>query len=87
MDHQIGAAFRELVDSVIVMPRKAGEPYTIETRGRLAALLGTKGTPIGKAAMSAKSLVPAEGIEPPTFGLQNLTDSLRWVACYISEIH
>lgn len=87
VDRQISAAFRELVDSVIVMPRKAGEPYTIETRGRLAALIGARvGHPeavqaalfmgvnsarMSKAAMSAKSMVPAEGIEPPTFGLQN----------------
>ncbi len=87
IDPQISASFRELVESVVVMPRKAGEPYTVETRGRLAALIGTpsgrpeaaqaalsiegKSTPIGKAVVSAKSVVPAEGIEPPTFGLQN----------------
>ncbi|MDH2341530.1 recombinase family protein [Bradyrhizobium sp. SSUT77] len=79
VDPQIGAAFRELVDSVIVIPRKAGEPYTIETRGRLAALIGTpagrpeaaqialsmgaKAAPIGKAAVSAKSMVRLRGLE------------------------
>ncbi|WP_271605826.1 recombinase family protein [Bradyrhizobium sp. CCBAU 11434] len=86
-DPQIAASFRELVESVVVLPRKPGEPYTVETRGRLAALIGAPvGRPeavqaaltmggrsarIGKSVVSAKPMVPAEGIEPPTFGLQN----------------
>lgn len=87
IDPQLAASFRELVESVVVMPRKAGEPYSVETRGRLARLIGApQGRPqaaeaalfmgdsrasMGKAALSAKPVVPAEGIEPPTFGLQN----------------
>jgi hypothetical protein len=34
------AAFRELVESVTVMPSADGEPLRIELRGRLATLLG-----------------------------------------------
>lgn len=87
IDPQIAASFRELVESVVVLPRKPGEPYMVETRGRLAALIGTPGgrpeavqaalsvrggsARVGKSVLSAKLLVPAEGIEPPTFGLQN----------------
>ncbi len=64
---QVAASFRDLIDSVVVMPRKPGEPYRLETRGRLAGLLGGP----GEAAMSAKLVVPVERIELPTFGLQN----------------
>jgi len=67
IDAQVAGSFRELVDSVVVMPRKPGEPYRLETRGRLAGLIGA---PVG-AAMSAKLVVPVERIELPTFGLQN----------------
>jgi hypothetical protein len=67
IDAQVAGSFRELVDSVVVMPRKPGEPYRLEARGRLA---GSIGAPVG-AAMSAKLVVPVERIELPTFGLQN----------------
>ncbi|MGX4803975.1 hypothetical protein [Bradyrhizobium guangdongense] len=79
VDPQIAVSFRELAESVVVLPRKPGEPYSVESRGRLAALIGV---PIGrpeafqaalsmgansariiKAALSAKLMVPAEGIE------------------------
>lgn len=68
IDPQVAASFRELVDSVVVMPRKAGELYALETRGRLAALIGAPAgrpgavqaasvggelAPIGKAVLSA----------------------------------
>jgi site-specific DNA recombinase len=67
IDAQVASSFRELVDSVVVMSRKPGEPYRLETRGRLAGLIGAP----GGAAMSAKLVVPVERIELPTFGLQN----------------
>jgi site-specific DNA recombinase len=67
IDPQVAASFRDLVDSVVVMARKPGEPYRLETRGRLASLIGGP----GGAAMSAKLVVPVERIELPTFGLQN----------------
>jgi hypothetical protein len=34
IDPQVAASFRELVDSVVVMARKPGEPYRLETKGR-----------------------------------------------------
>jgi site-specific DNA recombinase len=87
IDPQVVASFRELVDSVVVMARKPGEPYRLETRGRLAALIGgpggaasePKGVKSGRAtpsqmdgdSVSAKRVVPVERIELPTFGLQN----------------
>jgi site-specific DNA recombinase len=72
IDPQVAASFRELIDSVVVMARKPGEPYRLETRGRLAALIGGPGGALGVAkAMSAKLVVPVERIELPTFGLQN----------------
>ena len=46
IDAQVAGSFRELVDSVVVMPRKPGEPYRLETRGRLAGLIGA---PVGAA--------------------------------------
>jgi hypothetical protein len=53
-----------------VMARKPGEPYRLETRGRLAALIGGPGGALGAAkAVSAKLVVPVERIE--LFGLQN----------------
>jgi site-specific DNA recombinase len=87
IDAQVAASFRELIDSVVVMARKPGEPYRLETRGRLAALIGGPGGAAGtmcavlsvgvgpartaKNTMSAKQVVPVERIELPTFGLQN----------------
>jgi site-specific DNA recombinase len=69
---QIAASFRELVDSVVVLPRGPGEPYRLETRGRLASLIGGPSGAAGTSkAMSAKLVVPVERIELPTFGLQN----------------
>jgi hypothetical protein len=83
---EVAASFRELVDSVIVMARKPGEPYRLETWGRLAGLIGgplrpqdageaslfigVAHPPIGKAFVSAKRVVPVERIELPTFGFR-----------------
>lgn len=53
------SAFRTFVDSVIVMPRKAGDPYEVRPMGHLAALMG----------LSAELVVAGEGLEPPTRGL------------------
>jgi site-specific DNA recombinase len=39
-DLDVIAAFRELVERVIVVPSKAGEPVEMELRGRLSALIG-----------------------------------------------
>jgi site-specific DNA recombinase len=70
VDPQVAASFRELIDSVVVMARKPGDPYRLETRGRLAALIGGPGGALGAAkAVSAKLVVPVERIE--LFGLQN----------------
>ena len=33
IDPQVAASFRELIDSVVVMARKPGEPYRLETHG------------------------------------------------------
>ena len=65
IEPRLAAAFRELIESIVVMARKPGEPYEIEPRGRLAALIG------GPSKLSAKQVVPVERIELPTFGLQN----------------
>jgi site-specific DNA recombinase len=43
IDPAVGASFRELVDSVVVMARRAGEPYRLEIRGKLAGLIGDPG--------------------------------------------
>ena len=32
-DPQVVASFRELIDSVVVLARRLGEPYRLETRG------------------------------------------------------
>jgi site-specific DNA recombinase len=79
IESDVAASFRDLVDSVVVMARKPGEPYRLEIRGRLAALIegpsgpsqGRVGAKLGIAVMSAKQVVPVERIELPTFGLQN----------------
>jgi site-specific DNA recombinase len=47
IDPQVAASFRELIDSVVVMARKPGEPYQLETRGRLAGLVGEPGGAAG----------------------------------------
>lgn len=52
--------FREFISEVTIEPRKAGEPYVFEVKGRLAALLGE---------VSAKAMVARSGLEPPTRGL------------------
>jgi hypothetical protein len=55
----------------VVMARKPGEPYRLETRG-LASLIDGPSAPRGAyKALSAKRVVPVERIELPTFGLQN----------------
>lgn len=58
------AAFRGLVEAVVVT---AGDPYrpaTVEVRGRLAALLGE---PVpDDVALLGKKLVAGEGLEPPS---------------------
>ncbi|MDH2092075.1 recombinase family protein [Rhizobium pusense] len=53
--------FRELVASVIVDPRKAGEDYVVEIKGYLSSLI--------QPEMSAVVVVAGEGLEPPTRGL------------------
>jgi site-specific DNA recombinase len=65
IDAQTAESFRELIEGVVVIARKPGEPYQIEPLGRLAALIGSP------AELSAKRMVPVERIELPTFGLQN----------------
>jgi site-specific DNA recombinase len=72
IDAQVAASFRELIDSVVVMARKPGEPYRLETRGPLSGLIGGPGGAVrADKAVSAKLVVPVERIELPTFGLQN----------------
>jgi hypothetical protein len=39
-DNDVIAAFRELVERVIVTPSTAGQPVEMELRGRLSALIG-----------------------------------------------
>ncbi|MCX5495423.1 recombinase family protein [Kaistia dalseonensis] len=58
-DQAMIAQFRQLVESVVVSPRKAGEPYEVWPMGHLAALMG----------LSAELVVAEEGLEPPTRGL------------------
>jgi site-specific DNA recombinase len=38
IDAQVATSFRELIDSVVVMARKPGEPYRLETRGPSGSL-------------------------------------------------
>jgi site-specific DNA recombinase len=52
---------RELVETIIVQPRKANDQIRFEIRGRLAALMRPDPT-----RMSVGALVPRGGIEPPT---------------------
>ena len=59
-DPDIVEPFRELVAAVIVQPRSAGEPYSIQIKGYLASLVPD---------MSAVKVVAEEGLEPPTRGL------------------
>jgi DNA invertase Pin-like site-specific DNA recombinase len=66
-DQEPAAAFRELVESVTVMPTLDGEPLKIELRGRLAALLGHDVFP--QARVWGGKVVAEEGFEPPTHGL------------------
>ena len=72
IDPQLSTAFRELIDSIVVMARKPGESYKIEAKGRLSALLGDFD------GLSSKPMVPVERIELPTFGLQSGTPYVRW---------
>jgi site-specific DNA recombinase len=60
-DPELVGTFRSLVESVVVLPRKAGEHYEVSIRGYLASLMG--------AELSAPLLVAGEGLEPPTPGL------------------
>jgi site-specific DNA recombinase len=72
IEPQVAASFRELIDSVVVMARRPGEPYRLETRGRLASWISGPGSIAGASGgVSAKLVVPVERIELPTFGLQN----------------
>ena len=60
-DVDIADTFRQLVESVVVSPRKADEEYEVRIRGYLRSLLD--------ADMSAIAMVAEEGFEPPTQGL------------------
>ena len=60
-DLKLIGAFRSLVESVIVKPRKAAEEHEVSIRGYLASLMG--------AEVSAVLMVAREGLEPPTPGL------------------
>jgi site-specific DNA recombinase len=79
IDNETTSSFRELVASVVVMPRSAGDPYVIEIKGRLSALIG------GPAKMSAREVVPVERIELPTFGLQTPGSSNAAAARLVSH--
>ncbi|MBZ9699526.1 MULTISPECIES: recombinase family protein [unclassified Mesorhizobium] len=61
LDIDVTGTFHQLVESVIVNPRKAGEEYEVTIRGHLSSLLG--------AEVSAIVMVAGEGLEPPTPGL------------------
>ncbi|PPQ35546.1 recombinase family protein [Rhodoblastus acidophilus] len=62
------AAFRELVERIIVHPTPTGQEQRVEIVGRLAALLDLKG--LGRPAAAVGGfLVAEEGLEPPTQGL------------------
>jgi site-specific DNA recombinase len=56
-DPELVGTFRSLVESVVVLPRKAGEHYEVSIRGYL------------DAELSAPLMVAGEGLEPPTPGL------------------
>jgi site-specific DNA recombinase len=60
-DLELTGAFRSLVESVVVRPRKAGEEHEVSIKGYLASLMG--------AELSAVLMVAREGLEPPTPGL------------------
>lgn len=66
------AAFRGLVDRVIVHPAPKGQEPRVEIVGKLAAILNIRG--LGSPAAGANGtyggfLVAEEGLEPPTQGL------------------
>ncbi|WP_028748009.1 recombinase family protein [Rhizobium mesoamericanum] len=54
-------SFREVVSSVVVYPRVAGEKYQYEIKGLLSGIAGPE--------LSAVLMVAEEGFEPPTQGL------------------
>ncbi|MGO7157141.1 recombinase family protein [Rhizobium leguminosarum] len=58
---EMARAFREVVSSVIVYPRAAGEAYRYEIKGWLSSIAGPE--------LSAVLMVAEEGFEPPTQGL------------------
>ncbi|XAZ26353.1 recombinase family protein (plasmid) [Sinorhizobium sp. B11] len=58
---ELAMAFREVVSSVLVYPRVAGEKYRYEIKGWLAAIAGEQ--------LSSVRMVAGEGFEPPTQGL------------------
>ncbi|WP_442907474.1 recombinase family protein [Kaistia sp. MMO-174] len=63
---EVVAPMRRLVAEVRVFPSKGFEPFAIEVRGSLNALLAEAMVPFGKVALG---LVAEEGLEPPTRGL------------------
>ncbi len=70
-DQDVIAAFRALVDSVVVTPGARYEAPIVEIKGRLAALTGAPIAPSGRyrRAGVALEVVAEEGLEPPTRGL------------------
>jgi len=52
-------SIRGLIDSVIIIPRRAGEPYKVEVRGRLSALLA-------QPHCRLNSVIPSAGTTPLT---------------------
>ena len=49
---ELSSRFRELIETVVVMPRKAYEPYQLELMGRLSGLLGGPVWPRGSVVYS-----------------------------------
>ena len=59
------ASFRSLIKSVTVLPGQPRRGVEVEVEGRLSALV-LEGR---SAALSGRSVVAEEGLEPPTQGL------------------
>jgi site-specific DNA recombinase len=66
-NEQLVAAFRDLVNEVIVQPSPAGKPVGITVRGKLSRM--TEHAVFPNFRIRGGSLVAEEGFEPPTHGL------------------
>jgi site-specific DNA recombinase len=61
VDPEIIAAFRNVMDSIVVVPTAYREPYMVDAYGRLSAIMGTDLFPTRR---SGEEIIAAEGVSP-----------------------